>query len=127
MGLTNASCRKRSSVSVRITRSMTGCPRSCREGGGAPERIPASVLYREIRYRGSEGSETRAKQFVRGLVPVAAPEPVVRLETEPGRQMQADWAWVGRDARPSQMAISSLLNTPKSCWRRAIARNRPQG
>jgi transposase len=57
----------------------------------APDRIPATVLYREIRERGYEGCETRVKQFLRGLVPAAAPDPVVRFETEPGRQMQA-WA-----------------------------------
>ena len=56
----------------------------------APDRIPATVLFREIRERGYAGGETRVKQFVRGLVPVAA-EPVVRFETEPGHQMQAGW------------------------------------
>jgi transposase len=54
----------------------------------APHRIPASVLFREVGERGYEGGETRVKQLVRGLVPAAVPEPVVRFETEPGRQMQ---------------------------------------
>ena len=54
------------------------------------------VLYREIKARGYDGGETRLKQFVRGLVPAVAPEPVVRFETEPGHQMQAGWATVGR-------------------------------
>ena len=31
-----------------------------------------------------------------GLAPVPPALPVVRFETEPGRQMQADWASVGR-------------------------------
>lgn len=61
----------------------------------APERIPATVLFREVRERGYTGGETRVKQFVRGLVPAAAAEPVVRFETAPGLQLQADWANVG--------------------------------
>src|SRR5215831_14187514 len=34
----------------------------------APDRIPAVVLYREIKARGYDGGETRVKQFVRGLL-----------------------------------------------------------
>ena len=33
----------------------------------APDRIPAAVLFREIKARGYSGGETRVKQFVRGL------------------------------------------------------------
>jgi transposase len=33
---------------------------------GAPDRIPAVVLFREIKARGYTGGETRVKQFVRG-------------------------------------------------------------
>lgn len=62
----------------------------------APDRFPAAVLYREICERGYLGGETRVKQFVRGLVPAPAPNPAMRFETKPGRQMQADWASVGR-------------------------------
>lgn len=58
----------------------------------APDRIPAAVLFREIRSRGYTGGDTRLKEFVRGLAPVPASLPAVRFETEPGRQMQADWA-----------------------------------
>jgi transposase len=74
----------------------------------APDRIPATVLYREIRERGYEGCETRVKQFLRGLVPAAAPDPVVRFETEPGRQMQADWASVGRGGNKLKVFIATL-------------------
>jgi transposase len=74
----------------------------------APHRIPATVLFREVRERGYEGGETRVKQFVRGLVPPAAPEPVVRFETEPGRQMQADWASVGRGGDKLKVFIATL-------------------
>src|SRR2546423_7686171 len=74
----------------------------------APDRIPAVVLYREIKARGYDGGETRLKQFVRGLVPAVAPEPVVRFETEPGHQMQADWATVGRGSGKLKGFIATL-------------------
>lgn len=74
----------------------------------APDRIPAVVLFREIKARGYDGGETRLKQFVRGLVPAAAPEPVVRFETKPGQQMQADWATVGRGADKLKVFIATL-------------------
>lgn len=60
----------------------------------APDVIPTVVLYREIRLRGYAGGETRLKLFVRSLRPAAPPDPVVRFETEPGQQMQSDWATV---------------------------------
>jgi transposase len=66
-----------------------------RMSAASPARIPAAVLFREIKERGYQGGETRVKQFVRTLVPAPVPEPIVRFETEPGEQMQADWATVG--------------------------------
>ena len=69
-----------------------------RVAAAAPDRIPAVVLFRELRTRGYGGCETRVKDFVRGLRTMPAPDPVVRFETDPGRQMQADWATVGRGA-----------------------------
>ena len=74
----------------------------------APERIPAAVLFREIKERGYAGGDTRVKEFVRGLTPVPPPKPVVRFETEPGRQMQADWASVGRGAERLSVFIATL-------------------
>jgi transposase len=74
----------------------------------APDRIPVVVLYREIKARGYDGGETRLKQFVRGLVPAAAPQPIVRFETEPGHQMQADWATVGRGGDKLKVFIATL-------------------
>lgn len=74
----------------------------------APDRIPAVVLFREIRSRGYCGGETRLKQFVRGLAPVPAALPVVRFETEPGRQMQADWASVGRGDEKLSVFIGTM-------------------
>jgi transposase len=74
----------------------------------APDRIPAAVLFREIKARGYSGGETRLKQFVRGLAPVPPSPPIVRFETEPGQQMQADWATVGRGADMLKVFIATL-------------------
>jgi transposase len=74
----------------------------------APDWIPAAVLFREIKARGYSGGETRLKQFVRGLAPVRASPPIVRFETEPGHQMQADWATVGRGADKLKVFIATL-------------------
>ena len=70
--------------------------------------IPATVLLREVQGRGYTGGYSRVKMFVRGLVPVAAPEPIVRFETEPGQQMQADWATVGHSATKLKVFIATL-------------------
>jgi len=55
-----------------------------------PDRIPATVLYREVKERGYAGGETRVKLFVRGLTPLPAVEPAVRFETSLVVK-QADW------------------------------------
>jgi transposase len=48
------------------------------------------------------------RAFVSGLVPVPIPEPVVRFETEPGQQMQADWATVGNGRDKLKVFIATL-------------------
>ena len=73
-----------------------------------PDRIPATVLFREIKQGGYKGGETRVKLFVRGLTPVPAVETAVRFETKPGRQMQADWATVGRGDDKLSLFIATL-------------------
>jgi transposase len=62
-----------------------------RVAGAHPAWLPATVLCREIRERGYTGCERVVRNFLRGLKPVAAPDPVVRFETDPGRQLQVDW------------------------------------
>jgi transposase len=64
-----------------------------------PHWIPATVLLREIVERGYAGGISQLKAFIAPLKQ-AEPEPLVRFETPPGRQMQADFTVVrrGRDA-----------------------------
>lgn len=60
-----------------------------------PEWIPATVLLREIQAAGYAGGISQLKAY---LAPfrVAPLDPVVRFETEPGRQMQADFTVIRR-------------------------------
>ena len=48
------------------------------------------------------------KQFVRTLRPEPVAEPIIRFETEPGQQMQADWATVGRGSDRLSVFIATL-------------------
>jgi transposase len=63
-----------------------------------PDWIPATVLLREIRAEGYVGGISQLKAYVRPFKVVRA-DPVVRFETEPGLQMQADFTIIrrGRD------------------------------
>jgi len=65
-----------------------------------PRWIPATVLLREIQERGYEGGISQLKAW---LAPLKASEPetVVRFETPPGQQMQADFTTVRRGATRS--------------------------
>jgi transposase len=73
-----------------------------------PDRIPATVLFREIQLRGYDGGMTRLRAFVSGLMPPPLPDPVVRFETEPGEQMQADWATVSDRGAKLKVFIATL-------------------
>jgi transposase len=72
-----------------------------------PRWIPATVLLREIVQRGYAGGISQLKAF---LVPLkqSAPEPVVRFETPPGQQMQADFTVVRRGRDPLLALVATL-------------------
>ena len=55
-----------------------------------PRWIPATVLLREIGERGYDGGISQLKAWLAPLKQTE-PEPVVRFETAPGEQMQADF------------------------------------
>ncbi len=74
----------------------------------APDVIPATVLLREIRQRGYDGGYTQLKEFVRGLRPAPRPDPVVRFETDPGCQMQADWATIGHGRDKLRVFVATM-------------------
>src|SRR5690349_12295420 len=55
-----------------------------------PDWIPATVLLREIQASGYNGGISQLKAYLAPFKTAPA-DPVVRFETEPGRQMQADF------------------------------------
>jgi len=72
---------------------------AARVKAAAPEWILATVLLREMRALDYPGGISILKDYMATLRPVATPEPLIRFETEAGRQMQADFATIrrGRD------------------------------
>jgi transposase len=56
-----------------------------------PHWIPAAVLHRELRERGYTGGVTQLKMLIAPYKRIEE-EPVIRFETPPGQQMQADFA-----------------------------------
>jgi transposase len=74
----------------------------------APDWIPATVLLREIRRLGYRGGYSILKDYLATLRPVATPEPVIRFETDSGRQMQADFATIRRGRDRLAVFIATL-------------------
>jgi transposase len=72
-----------------------------------PRWIPAAVLLREICERGYDGGISQLKAWLAPLKTVT-PEPVVRFETPPGQQMQADFTVVRRGRDPLLALVATL-------------------
>ena len=71
-------------------------------------RLPAPVLLREIREQGYAGSLTQLKAYLRLIRPVKKEDPLVRFETEPGRQMQVDFVVFKRCAVRLSAFVATL-------------------
>ena len=78
-----------------------------RIGQARPRWIPATVLLREIQQRGYKGGISQLKAW---LAPFKKnePEPVVRFETPPGKQMQADFTTVRRGRDPLLALVATM-------------------
>lgn len=72
-----------------------------------PRWIPATVLLREIVERGYAGGISQLKAFLAPLKH-GEPEPLVRFETAPGVQMQADFTVVRRGRDPLLALVATL-------------------
>lgn len=79
-----------------------------------PHWIPAAVLLREIQELGYPGGLTQLKEFLNGHK-YQEPEPVVRFETPPGKQMQADFTHIRRGRDPL-LAFVATLGYSRSSW-----------
>ncbi|WP_215796453.1 IS21 family transposase [Paludibacterium paludis] len=75
-----------------------------------PQWLPTTVLMREIEPLGYSGSLSLLKQFYLPLRPTRSQDadPVVRFETEPGQQMQADFVVFRRGASPLSAFVATL-------------------
>jgi transposase len=62
-----------------------------RQAAAEPDRIPATVLLREIAERGYTGGLSQLRALLRTLRPAPPAEPLVRFETAMGEQLQVDW------------------------------------
>ena len=78
-----------------------------RVGQARPRWIPATVLLREIAERGYSGGISQLKAFLAPLKR-SEPEPLVRFETPPGVQMQADFTVVRRGRDPLLALVATL-------------------
>jgi transposase len=72
-----------------------------------PKWIPATVLLREIKEQGYAGEISQLKAHLAPLKR-GEPEPIVRFETEPGEQMQADFTHVRRGRDPLLAFVATL-------------------
>lgn len=61
-----------------------------------PNWIPATVIFNEIIERGYQGSISLLSHYMHTLKPKKTEEKLIRFETEPGEQMQVDWAEFGK-------------------------------
>lgn len=73
-----------------------------------PDWIPATVIDREIRERGYQGSIRTLRYFMADLRPEPKPDPVVSFETDPGQQMQVDWGVFRRGESPLSAFVATL-------------------
>lgn len=72
-----------------------------------PRWIPATVLLREIREQGYCGGISQLKSLIRPLRPTKF-DPVVRFETAPGEQLQADFTHIRRGRLPLLAFVATL-------------------
>lgn len=73
-----------------------------------PRWIPATVLLREIAERGYDGGISQLKAWLTPLKQAMPDDPVVRFETPPGQQMQADFTWVRKGRDPLVAFVATL-------------------
>lgn len=73
-----------------------------------PDWIPATVLAREIRAQGYDGSERLLRYYLATLRPQTPADPLVRFETEAGQQMQVDWGVFRRGKQPLSAFVATL-------------------
>ena len=57
-----------------------------------PNWVPSTVIFREIKAMGYTGGQSMLRSYMRQQKPIVEEGEILRFETEPGKQMQVDWA-----------------------------------
>jgi transposase len=78
-------------------------------------RLSATVLLREIRAQGYDGGITQLKEFLASIRPQPPVEPIVRFETEPGKQLQIDFVVFRRGVSPLRAFTAELGYSRYAC------------
>lgn len=73
-----------------------------------PEKLPATVLFQEITTQGYIGSLSLLRAYIRDSTPAKQILPIQRFETEPGKQLQVDWAEFRRGKHRLSAFIATL-------------------
>lgn len=73
-----------------------------------PVHLSGEVLFREIKELGYTGSLSLLRQYLYQYRGKPMPEPVVRFETEAGKQMQVDWGQMRGGKQPIHAFIAVL-------------------
>jgi len=74
----------------------------------APVRLSAVVIMREIKEKGYTGGISRLRHYLVELRGSAENAPVIRFETDPGKQMQVDWGQMRGGKQPLHAFIAVL-------------------
>lgn len=74
----------------------------------APVHLSAVVILREIREQGYKGGISRLRQYLVELRGSKEVPPVVRFETDPGKQMQVDWGQLRGGKQPLHAFVAVL-------------------
>ena len=77
--------------------------------------LHATVLLREIRALGYDGGITQLKEYLRSIRAPVEEEPVVRFETEPGKQLQIDFVVFRRGILPLRAFTAELGYSRYAC------------
>jgi len=73
-----------------------------------PIHLSAVVLHREIKEQGYLGSISLLRHYLYQYRGVTPPQPIVRFETEAGKQMQVDWGQMRGGKKPLHAFVAVL-------------------
>jgi transposase len=79
-----------------------------RVNNASPIWLPATVIYQEVLALGYAGKISLLRNYLRTLKPAVVKEIHHRFETEPGKQMQVDWASFRRGKNRLSAFVATL-------------------